>query len=125
MLDLVEVDLALVLHRLEDPERDERRQALAVGRRLVQRDTVLAAVADRDGRDGRRRVVLEVVERHDAALGLDDCERDEESVSDGSRARSRTIRCPRRRRGNAAPAGVADEERGDARSTIASAILPS
>lgn len=73
VLRLTQINLPLLLDRLNNTQRNERGETLTVRRRLVEGDAVLAAVVDRDGRDGGRGVVLEVFEGHDAALGLDDC----------------------------------------------------
>lgn len=70
---LREVDRACVLERLDDAERDESSETLTVRWALVESDTVRTAVRVCDGLNGRRAVVLQVVERHDAALGLHDC----------------------------------------------------
>lgn len=73
VLSLVQVNLALLLNRFENAERDQSRKTLTVRGRLVQSHALRTAVVDRDGRNRRRRVVLQVLERHDAALRLDDC----------------------------------------------------
>lgn len=71
LLHLVKVDDPVHPQRVDNPQRDERRQPAPVRRALVHRQLLRLAVRVRDGLDKVGRVRRQVLEGHDAAARHD------------------------------------------------------